>query len=187
MDLNLPAPENMCGRFDIIIDPGTLEHCFNIAQAFDNIDRMLRVGGVVYHQNAIAFPNHGLWSISPTAYFDFYQPRDYLLGTPRKFGKVLDANGHDVMLEPIDPFEPITAPLSTAIGSYWFQKTKHQSGAVSYPVQRYYSSRYSLNIPLVDFVDSKLSWRVLVAHHLSDIFYRIKFYWARKLSRTRLA
>ncbi|MBK9946885.1 MAG: hypothetical protein IPP12_06855 [Nitrospira sp.] len=43
MDLNHPAPENMCGRFDIIIDPGTLEHCFNIAQAFDNIDRMLCV------------------------------------------------------------------------------------------------------------------------------------------------
>ena len=56
IDLNLRAPENMWEWFDIIIDPGTLEHCFNIAQAFDNVDRMLRVGGIVYHQNAIALP-----------------------------------------------------------------------------------------------------------------------------------
>lgn len=103
--------------------------------------------GVVYHQNAIVFPNHGLWSISPTAYFDFYQPRDYLLGTPYRFGKALDDNGFDVVLEPIDPFEPITAPLSVVIGSYLFQKTKPHNSAISYPVQRCYLTRFR-DIPL---------------------------------------
>src|SRR5687767_7237413 len=32
-DLNQPVPLQLLGRFAMVIDPGTLEHCFNIAQA----------------------------------------------------------------------------------------------------------------------------------------------------------
>ena len=84
LDLNLTLGwwrSRRIGRFDIIVDPGTLEHCFNIARAFINLDMLLRPGGFIYHQDAIAFPNHGLWSISPTTFFDFYEPRGYELGS----------------------------------------------------------------------------------------------------------
>jgi len=83
LDLNLPLEPKLRAKLEaaeIIVDPGTLEHCFNIAQAFDNVDQLLQPRGFVYHQAAAAFPNHGFWSISPTAFFDFYQSRGYDLG-----------------------------------------------------------------------------------------------------------
>ena len=43
------------GRFDLVVDPGTLEHCFDIAQAFDNVCSLLAEGGFVVHEAAIAF------------------------------------------------------------------------------------------------------------------------------------
>ena len=55
LDLNRPVKRALRNAFDIIVDPGTLEHCFNIAQAFANVDAMLKTSGIVYHQAAAAF------------------------------------------------------------------------------------------------------------------------------------
>jgi hypothetical protein len=60
------------GAFDIILDPGTLEHCFNIGQAFLNVAAMIAPGGTIIHTNPLSCVNHGFVSISPTAYHDFY-------------------------------------------------------------------------------------------------------------------
>src|SRR5262249_35620403 len=79
IDLNMPVKKTAC--YDIIVDPGTLEHCFNIAQAFDNMDRMLAPRGFVFHTDVVALPNHAFFSISPTAFYDFYQSRGFELGT----------------------------------------------------------------------------------------------------------
>lgn len=65
------APDN--ARYDLIIDPGTMEHCFNIGQAFRHVLEALAVGGVVYHIGPVSMVNHGFWNVCPTALFDFYE------------------------------------------------------------------------------------------------------------------
>ena len=36
VDLNEPLPDDLRATFDIVIDTGTCEHCFNVGQAFKN-------------------------------------------------------------------------------------------------------------------------------------------------------
>ena len=155
LDLNYPVRRPMRGRFDIIVDPGTLEHCFNIAQAFDNVDAMLKVGGYVYHEAAMSYANHGLWSISPTAFFDFYEPRGYDLGTPYRWDGWVDANSLYPRIEKVSPFEPRPNPADRGNVSYLFRKTTAAKRRFwqrrSYPIQRCYSSN-SRTPPMIDFI-----------------------------------
>jgi hypothetical protein len=59
-------------KMDVVLDAGTTEHVFNIAQAWLTMRRLCRVGGHLIHINPINATNHGFWSVSPTAYKDFY-------------------------------------------------------------------------------------------------------------------
>ncbi|MDC3370444.1 class I SAM-dependent methyltransferase [Alphaproteobacteria bacterium] len=45
LDFGKAIPKKLENKYDIVIDGGTVEHIFNIAQAFHNITRMLKVGG----------------------------------------------------------------------------------------------------------------------------------------------
>lgn len=63
--------------YDVVLDGGTSEHCFNIGQVFDNIHRA--VGRFVIHVNPLNMVNHGFWNISPTAYHDFYGQNGYTM------------------------------------------------------------------------------------------------------------
>ena len=58
--------------FDVVLDPGTLEHCFNIGQAFKNVRNLCRPGGHILHINPMSMFNHGFWNLNPCAYVDFY-------------------------------------------------------------------------------------------------------------------
>lgn len=145
LNLNLPVSDDLYGRFDLIVDPGTLEHCFDIAQAFRNVAAMLRPGGFAYHQAAMAFPNHGFWSISPTAFFDFYQRLGYELGRPYRIEGPSRLGPLVPRYVPVDPFVAVIPPgRSPMIGSYLFRKPS--DGAAPQPhhtallVQRCYST-----------------------------------------------
>lgn len=59
-----PAP------FDLILDSGTSEHCFNIAQVFSTYHSLLACGGYLYQWSPFLSPNHGFYSLNPTLYFD---------------------------------------------------------------------------------------------------------------------
>ena len=71
-DLNVPLPDSACEQYDYVLDVGTLEHCFNVAQALVNAAAMLKVGGLIIHENPFNVGNHGFWGINPTLYHDFY-------------------------------------------------------------------------------------------------------------------
>jgi hypothetical protein len=76
VDLNYPA--DWSEKYDVVIDGGTAEHCFNIGQVFANILSAVRPdGGVVVHVNPLNMMNHGFWNISPTAYADFYRDNGF--------------------------------------------------------------------------------------------------------------
>jgi hypothetical protein len=72
LDLNEPVPARLHRRYALIIDPGTLEHCFNIAQAASNLAQMVAPGGCVFHGNPLNMYNHGFYNLNPTWYRDFY-------------------------------------------------------------------------------------------------------------------
>ena len=72
VDLNEPLPESYKRKYGLVIDPGTTEHCFNVAQALKNAAEAVSVGGYIYHMVPMASWNHGYWNFSPIAFMEFY-------------------------------------------------------------------------------------------------------------------
>lgn len=69
---NLNYPHDF-GRFDLVIDPGTLEHCFNIGTAWENAFDSVKVGGRILHLSPMTMLNHGFFNFNPTLFNDFYK------------------------------------------------------------------------------------------------------------------
>lgn len=72
-DFNFPIPKKYQGKFDIVLDGGTCEHIFNIAQALSNVNLMLSKNGVAWHGGPLCWPNHGFYGYNPTLFADFYE------------------------------------------------------------------------------------------------------------------
>jgi len=72
LDLNESIPQKLFEQFDFVLDPGTLEHCFNVGTAIKNMAKMCKLNGHVIHHNPLFIYNHGFFNFSPTFYFDFY-------------------------------------------------------------------------------------------------------------------
>lgn len=73
LDLNKRVPKNYFAAFDTIIDAGTLEHIFNIKQAFENIVSMLKNGGQVIHISPTnGFSGHGFYQFSLDLFKSIY-------------------------------------------------------------------------------------------------------------------
>lgn len=68
---NMNEPHDL-GQFDLVIDPGTLEHCFNIGQAIMNAANAVKLGGHILHISPLNMPNHGFYNLNPTLFHDFY-------------------------------------------------------------------------------------------------------------------
>lgn len=79
LDLNEPVPEHYHERYALVIDHGTCEHCFNIAQAIKNVATMVAKGGYVIHSNPLNMFNHGFYNLNPTWYHDFYKANGFEL------------------------------------------------------------------------------------------------------------
>lgn len=69
VDLNLPCD---LGSHDVVIDAGTIEHCFNIGQAIMNAANAVAAGGCILHAPPLSMANHGFYNINPTLLHDFY-------------------------------------------------------------------------------------------------------------------
>lgn len=79
LDLNFPLPIYKCQTADLVIDPGTLEHCFNVGQAFQNMCELVRVGGSLITTAPFIMPNHAFWSFNPCVYFDAFEQNGFEL------------------------------------------------------------------------------------------------------------
>lgn len=69
-DLNEPLKDKFKNRFSLIIDTGTLEHCFNVGTAFKNMCEMTKVGGLIVTASPFTKMNHGYYNFCPVLYFD---------------------------------------------------------------------------------------------------------------------
>lgn len=81
VDLNEPLPDDLRAKFDIVIDPGTCEHCFNVGQAFRNVCDAVAVGGFLVHSAPLNRTNHGFWNFSPTIYPDYMGDNGFRIDT----------------------------------------------------------------------------------------------------------
>lgn len=73
MDFNMPVDKKYYNKFNAILDIGTLEHVFNIPQAFENIKLMLKPGGTLILGYPLAGTiNHGFYQICPTLLYDYF-------------------------------------------------------------------------------------------------------------------
>jgi hypothetical protein len=77
VDLNQPLPDRLKGVFDLVVDTGTCEHCFNVGQAFANACSAVKVGGYLIHAAPMTRVNHGFWNFCPTVYPDFFDDNGF--------------------------------------------------------------------------------------------------------------
>lgn len=76
IDLNYEAD---VGQYDVVIDPGTIEHCFNVGQAFFNAAHAVKPGGIIYHISPMDMMNHGFFNFNPTLFQDFYGQNGWII------------------------------------------------------------------------------------------------------------
>jgi len=74
-DLN--EQQNWSEPYDVVLDVGTAEHCFNIAQAIMNMASLVKSGGFILHENPFNWGNHGFYNLNPTWYADFYNANGF--------------------------------------------------------------------------------------------------------------
>lgn len=84
VDLNYPQD---LGKYDVVLDPGTIEHCFNIGVAVMNAANAVKVGGRVFHVPPMTMMNHGFYNICPTMLYDFYAQNGWGIEYMASFGR----------------------------------------------------------------------------------------------------
>lgn len=78
LDLNHPVPADLHGRYDLVYDGGTMEHCFNCVAFLQNTIDLVKPGGrVIHHVPVNNWVNHGFYQFSPTLFFDFYETNGF--------------------------------------------------------------------------------------------------------------
>jgi len=89
LDLNLPI--DLRERFDLVINHGTVEHIFNIAQVFKTIHDHCAVGGLMIHEAPFTgWIDHGFFCLQPTLFCD-----------------LATANGYQIRLLTIEVIHPL--------------------------------------------------------------------------------
>lgn len=70
-DMNMPmAARDSKSRYDLVIDGGSIEHFFNIPQAFNNYHNLVDVGGYLYIvTNASNHYGHGFYQFSADLFY----------------------------------------------------------------------------------------------------------------------
>lgn len=76
-DLSRPLPAKLHSKWGVIYDGGTLEHIFNIAQAFENIHNLCAVGGTVIHVTPVSWQNHGFYNLTPKLFYSLCSANKY--------------------------------------------------------------------------------------------------------------
>jgi hypothetical protein len=131
-DLNQPEREPFrIPRYDIVLDVGTAEHCFQIGQALLNMARMVKIGGYVIHENPANWGNHGFYNLNPTLFFDFYEQNGFTV----KDLRLVARDGKWCAVDPVGRFQ---FP-NEEVNIFCTAQRIHEQ-ALSYPIQTKYKS-----------------------------------------------
>lgn len=83
LDLNDPIPETLHGRYDVVVDSGTIEHVFDLKAVLRNIHLLLKPGGRVIHMTVPVsnYVDHGYHAFSPQLLFEYYAVNNYRIAS----------------------------------------------------------------------------------------------------------
>ena len=91
LKLDLNDPVDLGRQFDMVMNLGTVEHVFNVAQAFKTIHDHTRSGGLMIHGMPFSgWVDHGFYGFNPTLYWD-----------------LAGANGYDVLVMFYAELDPV--------------------------------------------------------------------------------
>lgn len=124
VDLNYPHD---LGAFDMVIDGGTIEHCFNISQAMMNAAHAVKHGGVIFHTTPMSMMNHGFYNVCSTLFHDFYEQNGWTV----EFCQGISAKE----FFPLEPVKRFIAPHECSIH---FVARRTIMGEMRFPTQRKY-------------------------------------------------
>ena len=141
VDLNESIPENLYCAYDILIDSGTAEHCFNIGKVFENYFHMLKPGGILLQYIPFMSPNHGFWSVNPTVVYDLASCNpikilDCKLHEYASYHDYFECNHKDIRFEPVRRFGVKLQANSVSI--VFFAYKKLQKSIFRFPIQYKY-------------------------------------------------
>ena len=72
VDLNQPLPADFGRTYELMLDTGTCEHCFNIGQAALNLAGLVKKDGYLLQVMPLNRFDHGFYNVNPTWFYDFY-------------------------------------------------------------------------------------------------------------------
>lgn len=100
-DMNNEISTELMGKYDTVINSGTLEHIFNIPQALDNTSSLCKPGGQIIHAlPANNFCGHGFWQMSPELFFTLYSDKNGYQDTEVFLGRPSDPNNFFKVIRP---------------------------------------------------------------------------------------
>lgn len=139
IDLNLPF--TIDEQFDLIIDSGTAEHCFNIGNVFSGYHKLLSNTGYLYQWSPFISPNHGFYSINPTLYYDLardcmFDLVEYHLHKFANYRGYFKCRSQNIPFRPVAKFRLYPWSFSSTILNEVILKKSSES--FSYPVQSKY-------------------------------------------------
>lgn len=132
VDLNHPLPADLARAFDLVVDTGTCEHCFNVGQAFANACEALAHRGVLVHAAPLTRVNHGFWNFSPTVYPDFFGANGFELQVLTGVAGDIVTGMRTFAVDPVGRFDP---PADAAL---YVVAERREVRDLAWPVQRKY-------------------------------------------------
>ena len=109
-DMNKPIPESLRGRFDALIEAGSLEHIFNFPVAVENLMQMVKVGGTVFLTTVANNQcGHGFYQFSPELIYRVFSAENGFESGPVVF---LEATFPGVEETPIRRAYTVVDPIS---------------------------------------------------------------------------
>lgn len=133
-DLNSPLPGHVA--YDVVMNHGTAEHVFNIAQVFATIHDCCKVGGLMIHESPFTgWLDHGFYCLQPTLFYDLAAANGYEI----EVLAVEEIKSQTVMIVPSR--EQMTRMLPGIANNaliFAAMRKRNASGFVL-PVQGYYS------------------------------------------------
>jgi hypothetical protein len=170
---------------DVVLDPGTIEHVFHVANSLKNIFHLLKSGGRVIHISPSSnHLDHGFYMFSPTLFSDYYAANRFDLSSLKMI---------QYKPQPVFPWK-IAAYSPAAFNDFSFGGLDHSMYAV-YCVasktpqssfdqipQQYHFAQNLWNQKTPTFVHSKLKkWIKSV-----PLFYKIALFFLRRRKQSRL-
>lgn len=78
LDLNHPIASTHLRAYGTVINHGTAEHIFDIAQVFRTVHDACRVGGLMIHESPFTgWVDHGFYTLQPTLFYDLAAANGY--------------------------------------------------------------------------------------------------------------